>query len=178
MPYDLQLFHALNGLAGNSAGGDALILFFATYLPYLLVAGFALFLVVRRTQSITSRIAWFLLATLAALIARLGVAELIRFFIHRDRPFVSMDVHQLILLSSQSFPSGHAIYFFAFSTIVYYYHRKLGVLFLILSGSICLARVAAGVHYPSDVLVGAVLGSLVGLVVHRYFLKFLKLVGN
>lgn len=171
MNLDITLFHILNSFAGQSVLHDGIIIFFATYLPYLMVAGFALFLVFRRQEAAVQRVRWFSLAVFAALVARLGVVELIRFFIHRARPFVSMDVHQLILLNAPSFPSGHAAFFFAFSTVVFLYHRTLGSFFFLASFLVCAARVAAGVHYPSDILGGIVVGIVSGLLTYYWLNK-------
>jgi len=67
--------------------------------------------------------------------------------------------------SSYSFPSGHTIFIFALATAVYFFHKKLGY-FLYFSGLLIgLARISGGVHYPSDILGGIILGSLTSLFI-------------
>ena len=58
-----------------------------------------------------------------------------------------------------SFPSDHAVQFFALAFAIWTRHRKLGAVFAIWSLlGICLPRVYFGYHYPSDILAGAILG--------------------
>jgi undecaprenyl-diphosphatase len=66
-------------------------------------------------------------------------------------------------------PSGHAISSFAFAMPLFYLTRQYLTeawrLFpLVLATLIALSRLYLGVHYPTDVLAGAVLGSMIGLV--------------
>ena len=87
---------------------------------------------------------------------------------YRARPIFNPDLHLRlahgfdpgILLRWSSFPSDHAVLFFAFATGVFLVSRKAGlVLYTHAIVVICLAMVYHGVHYPSDLLAGALLGS-------------------
>lgn len=61
--------------------------------------------------------------------------------------------------SWSSFPSDHAALFFALATGVWWVWRKGGTaLFLYVAAIICLPRIYLGIHYPTDILAGAVLG--------------------
>lgn len=167
MDHSIVLF--FNQLAGQSAFFDSAVIFFANYFPYLL--GLAFVVCVSRVRVAKER--WWFLAQglLASLIARGGV-EVFRLFVHRPRPFVN-DPAIIAFLNeaSYSFPSGHASFFFALSTVVYLYNKRWGIWFYVASTLIGFARIVAGVHYPTDILGGAVLGIGVGLVVHRFFRK-------
>lgn len=68
-----------------------------------------------------------------------------------------------------SMPSGHATAAFAISTSWYLSYRHPGVTvpLAIWSGGVALSRPRLGVHYPSDVLVGAVLGIAAGVAAHH-----------
>ena len=171
MAIEHKVFFWLNNFAGQSRFFDGLIVFFAHYLAYLLVLVFIIVLCLSGRER-TRRIYWFVTAAAAALVARLGVTELIRLVYQRPRPFITYSVHQLIPESGWSFPSGHTSFFFAFSTIVYFYNKTLGYWFLAASALMGLARIVAGVHYLSDVLAGAVVGWLVGLVVYKVFRRW------
>ena len=146
------------------------IVFFAKYFPYFLAALFVAFAFsrfgARKTQ-------FFLLAegAISAFVSR-GAVEIIRLFVHRLRPFIAdASIIPLSSETSYSFPSGHASFFFTLSTVVYFYNKRWGLWFYAASLLIGLARVMAGVHYPTDILGGAVLGVVVGWCVHRFFRK-------
>jgi len=66
--------------------------------------------------------------------------------------------------SSLSFPSAHAFSSFAVATAMYRVDSATGVAFVV-ALAISLGRPYLGMHYPSDVLVGALLGILLGLIV-------------
>jgi undecaprenyl-diphosphatase len=88
----------------------------------------------------------------------------------RPRPFVTH--HALHLLSAPSadpsFPSDHAAAAFAIAFAVLALWRRAGVLFLVAAALIATSRVALGMHYPSDVAAGMVVGWLSATVVVRY----------
>lgn len=64
--------------------------------------------------------------------------------------------------TSPSFPSGHSAGSFAFAAFVFVMHRRWGILAAVFASLVALSRVALGVHYPSDILAGAVLGIAIG----------------
>lgn len=77
---------------------------------------------------------------------------------------------------SFSFPSSHASNIFAISAVLVYEYRKIAVLMLIIAAAVSYSRVYLGVHYPSDVIAGGILGSLYGIGIIR--LKKLDLFEN
>lgn len=164
MAFDLKLFYLFNDLAGQSRVVDALIIFLAGYMQYVLILAFLLLLYVSGyTKQKKLRILG--VTVLSILVARLGVAEMIRFFYHRPRPFAAHYVHQLISENAWSFPSGHSAFFFAMATAVYLYNKKWGVWFFLAAILMNMSRIAAGVHYPSDIAGGMVVGIVVTLVI-------------
>lgn len=109
----------------------------------------------------------------------MGVAGAVDFFVfifwRRPRPFVTYDslVHPDIngmYTDISSFPSSHTYIVFAIATSVFLYgHRKLGIVLFLLAICVALGRSGAGLHYPSDVIGGAVLGILSGWIVYLLF---------
>ena len=87
---------------------------------------------------------------------------------YRVRPFFSPELHlrqaygfdPSSLLSWSSFPSDHAVLFFTLATGVSFANRKAGLLlYLHAVFFVSLPLIFFGIHYPSDILAGAVLGS-------------------
>lgn len=170
---DLYIFNFLNGFAGKSAVLDKIIVFFAEYLGGFLIFG-AFFLVVI-SYNTKREIQIFLLSIFSALVSRFFFTEIIRYYYPRPRPFAALNINQLNLLinhaATPSFPSGHAVFYFALAFAIYLYHKKTGVFFLIGSALISISRVAGGVHYPSDILAGAFIGCLTVIFVRFLFRK-------
>ena len=165
MNLDILIFQQINGLADKYPYLDALGVFFAEYLIYIL-GGAALLLFRKSLRKAAQTI-------LAVVLARFGIAELIRLFWSRSRPFIGNDVNLLISQeNTSSFPSGHASFCFALSYIVYHYNKKAGIIFFVASFLISIARVFVGVHWPSDILAGAVVGVFSGWVIIKLSQKF------
>ena len=83
----------------------------------------------------------------------------------RPRPF---NVHQQISLRSIpldqfSFPSGHTLHAVIFSMVAIHYYPMLAVALIPFTILIGLSRPILGLHYPSDVLVGALIGILISM---------------
>ncbi len=66
-----------------------------------------------------------------------------------------------------SFPSGHTMNAFAVGSVVALSFPVLGPAVLVAAASVAASRVVLGLHFLSDVLVGAVLGVGIGAFVHR-----------
>lgn len=84
----------------------------------------------------------------------------------RERP---CDIHVpedmlLACLSDHSFPSGHTAAAFAAAVALILCHKKAGIFALILAFMMGFSRLYLFVHYPSDVIAGALLGTLFGLI--------------
>ncbi len=158
MGLDLLLFWKLNDLAGHSIYLDTLFIFLADYFQYLV--GLSLFWFFRKKISV---VIW---ALATGAFSRLVLTNIIHWFYYRPRPFMDHQVYQLFDHDKiSSFPSGHAATFFAIAMVVYWQDRKLGGWFLVAASLISLARVIAGVHYPTDILAGAVVGIVAGWLV-------------
>jgi len=87
----------------------------------------------------------------------------------RHRPSVELtDTKPLFgVRRTWSFPSSHAVNFFAAGPLVLEAFPRLGGWYFLLAGSVALSRVYVGDHYPSDVAAGAALGLLLGWLGRR-----------
>jgi len=113
-------------------------------------------------------------ALLAAFLARFGIVSLIRLIFFRPRPFIDHQVNLLLAHQSDaSFPSGHAAFFFALSLVVYIFNKKAGFLFLAVSSLMGFARVFGGIHYPSDIFGGILVGLFSAWFVNQYLRNYL-----
>ncbi len=162
---DLHLFYALHNLAGQSALGDAVIVFFAKYYLFVLAGIMTGFIYKDYYISPRRKFLSGVSAVLLTVGASFVLAQIIYYFYHRARPFLALPIHHLLTESSYSFPSSHTIVIFSMATAALAYSKRLAY-FLYISGFIVgAARVMAGVHYPLDILGGIILGTLMGLVV-------------
>lgn len=91
---------------------------------------------------------------------------LLKNIIKRDRPAVALDSYQAWIIPSDqfSFPSGHTAAAFVFAGLIAAFYPAFAPLFYLWACLIGLSRVLLGVHYPSDIAAGALLGSACSLV--------------
>ena len=84
----------------------------------------------------------------------------------RERPFISFPVIHCGTppLDRYSFPSGHTLHAVCFTTVLALTLPALAVLLLPFTLAVAASRVVLGLHYPSDVLAGALIGGILGLV--------------
>lgn len=126
---------------------------------------------------------WFWFATMAALPLVAGPAgartamamlitgavatalyKLMKHLIHRPRPCDADPAVRLTVapLDQFSFPSGHTLHAVSFTVLACDAHPGLVWLLAPFAALVALSRLVLGLHYLSDVLVGAVLGALLG----------------
>ena len=97
-----------------------------------------------------------------------GVAELIADGLKAAIPRARPHVHALVTRPhTHSFPSAHAATSFACATVLALAVPKLRLPLVVLAAAIAWSRVYVGVHYPLDVVAGAVLGTAVALALVR-----------
>jgi undecaprenyl-diphosphatase len=96
-----------------------------------------------------------------------------KFILERPRPcHVLGDVRLLVSCGSGfSFPSSHAVNNFCGAVILAFFVRGAAPWLFSFAALVSFSRVYVGVHYPSDVLAGAILGSLCGIIVIFLFVK-------
>jgi len=171
MTIDQVIFRAINGLAHKHWLLDWLGIFLASYLNYFLIL-IAVFLLIKE-KNWRQRIYFFCLTGLSVILARGVFTEIIRFFYYRPRPFLALQFQSLLGNSdvAGSFPSGHATAYFALALAVFYINRKLGWWFLGAAFLVGLGRIFVGVHWPLDILAGAVIGLGSAFLVRKFLPK-------
>ena len=170
MPLDISIFNSLFGLAHKSGFVDGLIITFAEYVPYAMAIAVTILLF--RIQDWKERFRALASVSLSLILSRGIITELIRALYSRPRPFVALEIEPLINHSlTPAFPSGHAAAFFALAIAVFLINRKLGIWLIAGSVLMGIARVAAGVHWPLDIVAGALVAlfsvAVVGWVLNR-----------
>lgn len=116
-----------------------------------------------------------------ALIIGLLVGNItLKLLVARDRPcWISpLDTMLIATPKDYSFPSCHTLSGFAAAVPMLRYHRKWGIAAVTLAAVIALSRLYLYVHFPSDVLVGGILGIAIALfscrLTDRYLWKRLR----
>lgn len=120
------------------------------------------------------------------------IVFIIKTLVGEPRPFETLpNVNLLQLINGYSFPSGHATVSFALGIVIgASYNIKISLikdnngkprqfsaiyLFIIFAVIVAFSRVYVGVHYPLDILVGSLLGTLIGLIMLKLYRKNIKI---
>ena len=164
---DVAVFHFLNGTLANPVGDVLwpLITDYDKLLPVriVLAAVWILLLVKGGTRGRTVAL---LLVPVLFCADKLS-SVLIKELFSRARPCheiggvpIVQGIHMLVACGpGKSFPSSHAVNNFAVATLFSFYYRPYRWYFLGWAAIVALSRPCVGVHYPSDILGGAVIGA-------------------
>lgn len=167
---DYALFKVINGWAGNWPLFDLLVRVAVNdyVIPTTLSLGL-LFLWFGGRQEAERRL-WQQAAihSVLALLLVNGLVKLLNLVLFRHRPFFDHAVHLLFYRpTDSSWPSNPAAVTLAVATAVWLRDRRAGIGMMGLALAMSLARVLAGVHYPSDVLSGGLLGWATAYFLYR-----------
>ena len=99
-------------------------------------------------------------------LANVVIYKIIKRWIARPRPFLTCPgIRECARpLDEYSFPSGHTLHSVAFSLILVSYYPHLALLVWPFTLLVAVSRVILGLHYPSDVIVGAAIGALTAAI--------------
>jgi undecaprenyl-diphosphatase len=175
---DHSLFRLGNGAAGRP-WLDPLMCWItdSTSLLLLLLTGLGLFLLRARDRRLA--LACVLLALLTFALADAGSHRLLKPLFDRPRPcnpaYFHNGVHSIFphgrfllgMSTTRSFPSTHAVNLFAQAALWSGLYPRWRTLFLGFAAWVAYSRVYVGVHYPADLLAGALAGAALGWAMLR-----------
>ena len=97
--------------------------------------------------------------------AGVGLYKFIKVRAVRERPFITHTVINCAAapLDRYSFPSGHTLHAVSFSWVVLSYHPEWAPIVIPFALAVALSRVILGLHYPTDVAAGALIGALLAM---------------
>jgi membrane-associated phospholipid phosphatase len=124
---------------------------------------------------------WILFIIVTLTITDQVSSTLIKKWVGRMRPCRDEDLMGQVRLilntcsGGYSFPSSHATNHFGFAMFIFITLRpilkKCGWLFFVWAATICYGQVYVGVHYPVDILCGAILGCTIGYLTAWFYQK-------
>ncbi|NCO22225.1 MAG: phosphatase PAP2 family protein [Rhodobacterales bacterium] len=185
---DLTLAQTLNQVVGHSITFDALLDFVQeSYLVKGLFAACILVMIlsartaddtVRRTNVYT---------TLILVFAAIFLGRILQMVLpFSPRPLhtdgldlvLAGDLRADVLEHDSSYPSDHALMFFAMASSVLIYHRQAGVVLMLHAlVVISLPRLILGFHWASDIIAGAIIGGVIAVLLHRPVARWLSRTG-
>lgn len=163
--FNLAGFRIINDLAGHFGWLDWFMIFSAQWLGYLIIL-WVIWWAFKNKPDFKKIV---LLSIGSGVMARYVFVGAIRYFVYSPRPFLILEKvnHLINHEASSSFPSGHTSFYFALATGIYFINKKAGLWLLILAGLIGFARIYTGVHWPLDIIAGAILGWATAMLIKR-----------
>ncbi len=165
---NITLFRAVNDIGKEYPDINPLFIFFAEYTVYCLMLVLLFYWLTRSTKNKLMVVS----AVFAFFIAEVTGKLLGLIYSHRQPFAVWSDVNKLIEKEvGNSFPSDHTIVFFSVCITIALFRKRFWYLWVALALLLSISRIYVGVHYPIDILVGALLGIGAAILVYKIIPK-------
>lgn len=179
--WDTQLFFKING-AWHNTFLNSVFPWYRDAMTWTPLYLFLIFFVVINFG--WKSLPWIVTLVLTVVITDQG-SNIIKDLVGRPRPCHDDVIGPYVNLllnrcpDSKSFTSNHASNHFGAACLLYFtlkpYLKNWAYLFFVWAATICYAQVYVGVHYPLDVISGAIFGSLIGCTTAFFFNRFIGL---
>lgn len=104
----------------------------------------------------------FLITALVAFAVERPLYFILKNGLKRNRPQEAIGIQSFIIPADRfSFPSGHTSGAFLMATLITYFYPLLGLPAYLWASSVGMSRIFLGVHFPTDILVGMMMGTSV-----------------
>ena len=143
---------------------NVLVTFMASFLIWFMFLGLLILWIIdgkiKKEQAlhafISSIVAWL-------------TAEMLKSLTETTRPFIvnGADPLTLTVPNGHSFPSAHTAVAFAIAVTIWLHDRSVGYVFILLAVLVGVGRILANVHYPIDIIGGAVVGIVVAVLIEN-----------
>ena len=162
---NISIFRAVNDIGKEFPDINPLFIFFAEYTVYCLMLVLLFYWLTRNTQNKVMVVS----AVISFFIAE-ATGKLIGLLYSHQQPFaVWSGVNKLIEKEvGNSFPSDHTIVFFSVCISIALFRKRFWYLWVALALILSISRIYVGVHYPVDILVGALLGTIAAILVYKF----------
>jgi membrane-associated phospholipid phosphatase len=148
------------------------LLYFISFTSSFISIGLVLSILVisRKKKSRPLRLIFYKMVTVLIIAAIISFC--LKNLVIRERPFKTYpDIEKMSEAGSSSFPSGHTLEVFAIALAfsLAFPKKKFIIPLFIWAALVAYSRMALGVHYPSDVIGGMIIGVLIGWLVPKSF---------
>ncbi|MDM5188853.1 undecaprenyl-diphosphatase [Bacillus sp. DX4.1] len=160
------VFQWINGLAGSSIFLDKLMITITNSAPYVAILFMLILWFSNAKKEVAIRKQYTVLYTVLTIGGALLLNVLIHAVYYHARPFVTYHVHQLVPhAADSSFVSDHSVLVFSIAFTLLLRGERLKYIALLWAVLVGISRIYVGVHYPADIIGGALLSFITcGLV--------------